>query len=90
MPSYMVSYDLRAPGRNYQPLYDALTNAKAVKALQSLWFLDDPKPSTQVRDILRGLVDANDGILVIEITNSNWATVQLLPGAVDWLKARFP
>lgn len=90
MTAYAVSYDLRAPGQNYKPLYDALEQAKAVRALQSLWFLDDPKPSAEVRDILRRLVDSNDGILVTEIANSNWASLNLLPGAGEWLKARFP
>lgn len=90
MPSYCVSYDLRAPGRNYQHLYDAFHKAKAVRALQSLWLLDDPKSSAQVRDILRSMIDANDGLLVTEITSSNWAAYKLLPGAAEWLRARFP
>lgn len=90
MPSYSVSYDLRAPGRNYEPLYAALRAATAVRALKSLWLLDDPKTSAQVLEILMGLVDGNDGLLVTEITNSNWASFRLEPGAAEWLKARFP
>jgi hypothetical protein len=90
MPSYSVSYDLRAPGRNYEPLYAALRAAKAVRALKSLWLLDDPKSSGGLRDVLRGMVDANDGLLITEITSSNWACYSLEPGAAEWLKARFP
>jgi hypothetical protein len=90
MPAYSVSYDLRTPGRNYQPLYDALIQARAVRALQSLWLLDDPNTSGYVRDVLRSLVDANDGLLVTEIANSNWASFKLPPEATEWLRARFP
>lgn len=90
MPAYCLSYDLRAPGRNYQPLYDALRAVNAVRALQSLWFFDDPRPSAQVRDAVRQLVDQNDGVLVMQIASTNWASFELQPAAAEWLKARFP
>lgn len=90
MPHYCVSYDLRAPRRNYQSLYDAFAQAKAVRALQSLWLVTSTHTSSQLRDVLRGLMDADDGLLITEITNSNWATYKILPGAAEWLKARFP
>lgn len=90
MPSYSINYDLRQPGRNYQPLYDMLNNGGAVRALQSLWLIDDPNNSATVRDTLRSVLDENDGLLVTEITNNNWAGSWLLPGAAEWLLARFP
>lgn len=90
MPHYCVSYDLRAPGRNYQPLYDAFAQARAVRALQSLWLVTSTHTSSQLRDVLRGMMDANDGLLITEIANSNWAAYKILPSAAEWLKARFP
>ncbi len=91
MPSFSVSCDLRAPGRNYQPLYDALQKAGAVRALRSLWLLDDPGTAVQIREALMLLVDENDGILVIEmVRNSHWAACKMLPGAAEWLRARTP
>jgi len=91
MPSYSVSYDLRAPGRNYQSLWDALRNAGAVRALESLWLLDDPKNAAGVRDAMRSHVDENDRILVTQLLpGMNWASTNLMPGATEWLKARFP
>jgi ABC-type transport system involved in cytochrome c biogenesis ATPase subunit len=90
MPHYLISYDLRAPGRNYEGLYKALAAAKAVRALESLWLLDDPKTSAAVRDTLRSHVDQNDGVVVIELNSSNWATYSPKAGAAEWLKARFP
>ena len=90
MPAYCLSYDLRAPGRNYQPLYNALSAVSAVRALQSLWLFDDPRPCAQVRDAVRKLVDPNDGVLIIDIANSNWASLNVLPGAAEWIQARFP
>jgi hypothetical protein len=87
---YLISYDLRAPGRNYDGLYEALAAAKAVRALESVWLLDDPKQGAEVRDALRTHLDANDGVIVIGIGSSNWATYFAKPGAAEWLTARFP
>lgn len=90
MPSYSVSYDLRNPGRNYQPLYDLLNQGGAVRALESLWFVDDFRQAAPVLAAIREVLDHNDGLLLTEITNSNWASHGITPAGVEWLLARFP
>ena len=63
MTVYVVSYDLRKPGRNYQPLYDQLAQWKAERGLQSVWFLETGSTAAQVRDDLQSYIDANEASL---------------------------
>jgi hypothetical protein len=88
MATYCVTYDLRAPGRNYQPLWDALAGINAVRGLQSTWFVDSSHSATAIRDYLRRFIDQNDGIVVIEI-GPGWATYSA-PTSAGWLSARHP
>jgi len=73
MRVYLVSYDLVAPGRNYQPLWDELKRLGAKPVLKSQWVM---RNSSSAYDILVHLVkyiDANDKMIVTEVTsNSAW------------------
>ncbi|MGE0530853.1 MAG: hypothetical protein AB7G40_12020 [Hyphomonadaceae bacterium] len=89
MAIYHVCYDLRRPGQNYQPVWDLLGGI-GVKATESAYLIDTPSTAVQVRDALMRIVDANDRILVTELSGSSWASQNLLPGALQWLKARRP
>lgn len=55
------------------------------KPLESLWLVKTNLTSAQLRDELRKVVDANDKILVIEITN-NWASFNISKEVTDWMK----
>jgi hypothetical protein len=89
MASYLISYDLRKPGRNYDSLYAALAQYNAMRSLQSVWLLDSTQTAGQVRDILQAHIDPNDGLLVIEI-GRGWGSFNLLNNSANWLKARRP
>ena len=78
MAKYIVSYDLIAPGKNYQLLYDALEKAGAKKVLLSQWVLNSNQTAMQLRDAIHAYMDANDRILVDELSASNWAGWGLL------------
>ncbi|MXS74720.1 hypothetical protein CSIV_04280 [Microbacterium sp. CSI-V] len=66
MPSYIVTYDLRAPGRDYQPLYAYLNSLPyAVRPLESVWLVETTLSPFELRDALAKVADANDGILVV-------------------------
>lgn len=72
MTSYLLTYDLFRPGQNYPALITALTNAGAVRILQSTWVLRSQGTSGSLRDHFRQYMDANDSIFVCEL-NTNWA-----------------
>lgn len=73
MALYLVSYDLRKEGRDYQKLYDELEKFDAVRILESVWcFKRNYTPCVALRDYFKRFIDSNDGIIVTEV--SNWAT----------------
>jgi hypothetical protein len=70
MALYLISYDLLKPGKNYDPLIDALTQQGAKRVLLSQWTLNTYCSPKQIRDWARRYMDNNDRILISEI-NSN-------------------
>jgi hypothetical protein len=90
MAIFIVSYDLNAPGQNYQPLYDALESVIHCHPLDSFWLIDVDQSAVEVREALRSFMDSNDSIAVIEFTpDADWACY--LAGAdIQWIKRRRP
>lgn len=85
MSVLLVTYDLRAPGRNYDALHNYLkTNFTYCKGMESVWLLDTNVEPGSLRDQLRKVVDANDKILVIRVTRQ-WASTNY--GCGDWLNS---
>ena len=78
----LVTYDLRAPGRNYQPVHDFLRTFNYCKSMESVWLLDTVTPVPTIRDRLKALVDKNDSVFVTRIAQ-DWASVSF--GCGDWL-----
>ena len=83
MSVYVVTYDLRQPGRNYSVLYAALNMYEHCHGLESVWFVDSSKTATNIRDHLNNQIDANDMVFVGEL-QKHWAS-QKNP-CVGWLK----
>ena len=89
MAVYLVSYDLRNPGRNYAPLWARLVDWKAQRALESLWLMDTAASAVTIRDDLKQYIDLNDRILITKLAGETaWTTLQA--GASEWLHAHFP
>jgi hypothetical protein len=77
MTVYVVSYDLRKPGRNYQPLWTRLAAWNAVRGLESMWFISTNTTAEQLRDDLRQYIDANDGLFVAALVGQcAWVLLQ--------------
>lgn len=92
MTLFLISYDLRAPGRNYPSLYEALAQWKAVRLLESVWLADLPAGRAEpIRDSLQRHLDANDWLAVIELPPGiDWATHLCAKPGVDKLKLNSP
>ncbi len=80
----LVSYDLRKPGRNYQPVWDYLGRFTHCKGLESVYLLDTTTTPAQIRDNLKALIDQNDRVFVVRITQE-WAGWNF--GCGDWLNS---
>lgn len=66
MSTYLVSYDLRKPGRDYSKLYAAIRSyPRWAHILESDWAVVTDKSAIEVRDHLIRHVDANDALTVI-------------------------
>ena len=85
MAYYLVSYDLRKPGRDYEELYAAIkSHTKWARVLESLWAISTNNSAVQIRDELSQHVDSNDGLFIIE-TGSSGAWRHVLCES-QWLK----
>lgn len=85
MAVLLVTYDLVAPGRNYQPLFDYIkANYTWCKGLESVWLLDTKVSPAALRDELKKLVDGNDKIFVVRLSRE-WASVNYYCG--EWLNS---
>jgi hypothetical protein len=84
---YSVNYDLKKPGQNYAPLYEAIKGCGAWwHFLGSTWLLDTALDATGIWRRLQPHVDANDNVLVIGVTKDY--SGQLPPAAWEWIRER--
>ncbi len=73
MAKYIISYDLRKPDYDYQPLYDALAEISAVHIQDSVWAVR----SDDTAEIIFGYLwqfmhNQKDRLLVVEMQEQNW------------------
>jgi len=90
MATYLISYDLGAPetSADYKKIASYIDSFSAwMKPLQSQWFVvSQNKDAGQINRELESLTDGNDQVLVLEVTNSNWASYHLGDEKNNWLK----
>lgn len=86
MPSYLVTYDLSQPGRNYDELIEHLKSYGTYShSLGSVWLIVSDKTASQIREAADAYLDANDKILVVKTTSSA-AWRGLRDSTSDWIK----
>jgi hypothetical protein len=92
MPTYLVTYDLRKPGRNYQSLYDVLEKTwQCGRVAESVWIGNMKGPAPAVRDAFLTEVDGNDRLFVLEIKlGTDWAATRAIQAGINILKAISP
>jgi hypothetical protein len=84
MSVYIVTYDLRKPGKDYEPLLAAIRKYTHCHALKSAFFIDTSEGAAAIRDKLDKLVDENDQLYVMEL-KKHWAATRK-ERCTDWLK----
>lgn len=85
MPCYIISYDLRSPGRNYEDLYTRLkTFKKWGRITESTWAIRSDNSAVQVRDYLALALDNNDRLFVVQSAGiAAWKNAKC---SNEWLK----
>lgn len=87
MKSFVISYDLIGPNRNYDSLYEAIRNyGSYAKVTESLWIISSNSNSASIRDNLKSVLDENDKLIVLEL-QGNWATSNIPNKVNEWLKS---
>jgi hypothetical protein len=72
MSTALITYDLRKPGQNYQPLWDRLEALGAIRVLESVWAVKTAATAAAIRDDLQRYIDPNDGLVVARIASAAW------------------
>ncbi|HVP38134.1 MAG TPA: hypothetical protein VMS93_03015 [Candidatus Saccharimonadales bacterium] len=76
---YLISYDLNAPGKDYQRLFDALAALNAKRVLFSQWVTNRVNATAVgLRDHIWTFMDANDRLLVSTLDGTDWAGTNLM------------
>lgn len=67
MSIYLITYDLRTPGKDYNDLWDALKRLGAKRALESVWLVKREwggSSGNPIDPLLSGHLDSNDRMIV--------------------------
>lgn len=85
MNTYIISYDLRKSGRNYDALYRVMKSfPNWGHILESTWVVQTKLSAMAVREKLRAVMDSNDGLAVVRSGGeAAWANIICKN---EWLK----
>lgn len=73
MSNFLITYDLRCPGKNYTSLISKIKSYSNAKVCESAWVVRSSYTSSQIRDSLIHEIDTNDRLFVAELTgNAAW------------------
>jgi hypothetical protein len=90
MPLLLVLYDLNRPGQNYDPLWQKLKSYGAWwHELDSTWLVKTRLTPHELHDQLVPYLDANDELLIVDVTGKAWWSRGLNPTALQWLHDNF-
>jgi len=75
MNTYLIGYDLKTKGQNYNCLYDKIKNNYSYwHCLDSTFLVKTNQTSVQIRDFLKPCLDSNDSLLVVTLSGeAAWA-----------------
>jgi len=83
----MVDYDLKAPGKDYTSLINAIQQFHCLHTLRSSWLVKAAVTAEELRNYLFAHMDSNDGIIVADVTGRALAWQGLGEGATEWIQA---
>jgi hypothetical protein len=87
---YLISYDLRQPGRDYSQLIDAIQKLGPwARVLESLWTVDVNAKADAIAQHLRAYIDPSDGLFVVGLT-TDWQSYGVDQKVNAWLRQALP
>lgn len=89
MYTYLISYDLRRPGKDYTQLHTHLKSySDWAKPLESVWLIKSSFSCEQLRNTVQTHMDGNDMILVVDVTKQSAAWDNLATDISAWIKSK--
>lgn len=87
MATYLISYDLIGPNRDYKAVAEHIrsTYGTRAKPLESVWLVVSDKSAGEIRDALQEHIDDNDMILVVRVAKG-WGTRKIPKATNDWMR----
>lgn len=84
---YLLSYDLNAPGQDYQKLFTAIEQISNgyTRCLKSTWLINTHLNAEQIVKKLLGYIDKNDGLFVTKVSRD--CQCHLPKKTIDWIEA---
>lgn len=87
MNTLLIGYDLNKAGKNYEGLIEEIKKASTWwHHLDSTWLVKSDESAKEVRDRLKPHLDADDELLVVNITGDVAAWVGFSDRGSKWLK----
>lgn len=87
MNSFLVTYNLDNSTESYDDISSRLKNyPNWAKPFARTWIIRTSHSSKRVRDELADAIEGKGQIVVINITDSAWATYRINDTMLDWMK----
>lgn len=87
MNSFLVTYKLDNSTESYDDISSRLKNYPTwAKPFARTWIIRTSHSSKRVRDELADAIEGKGQIVVINITDSAWATYRINDTMLDWMK----
>lgn len=86
MSLFLLTYDLRQPGQDYDKLTDAIKALDSNHIMQSVWLIKTDMERTDLFNRLHGLITKNDEMALVEIKGQPSAALD--SDKYEWLKKR--
>lgn len=87
MNTFIVTYTLDDSTESYPKISSRLKGfPKWAKLFARVWIIRTSRSSKRVRDELSDVIEGKGKIVVINITDSAWATYGINDRMIDWMK----
>lgn len=87
MATYLITYDLRKPGQNYDKVWEYIKKHRYAHLGGSAWLIDSNQDATSIRNDINRIADSNDIYYVFGLNGVYAGNGS--PEVNAWIAARF-
>lgn len=87
MDTFLVTYTLDDPIEFYDVISSELKNyPRWAKLFSNVWIIRASSSSKKIRDELSDVIEGKGKVIIINVTDSPWATYKIPNNVLDWMK----